>query len=152
MKIEQRLAELGYELPVPPMPKGAYLPAVCAGGLVFSSGTGSNVNDQRLYTGKVGIEINMEDAQESARLALLVNLANVKSVVGSLDNLRIVKLTGFVNSGAAFHQQAAVIDGASLLLEKLYGERGRHARSAIGVAELPFNLSVEVELVAEILK
>lgn len=148
MSIEEKLQALGYELPTPPTPKGAYLPVNRVGNLLFTSGTGSNINGVRLYTGKVGAEVSLEQAQESARLALLNNLANIKAAVGSLESIRILKLTGYVNSAQNFDRQAAVIDGASQLLEQLYGERGRHARSAIGVYELPFHLSVEVELVA----
>lgn len=146
--VEEKLKELGYELPTPPSAKGAYLPVTRYGNLFFTSGTGSNINGVRLYTGKVGKDVTLEQAQESARLALLNNLANLKNAAGSLEHVRILKLTGFVNCAEGFSQQAAVIDGASLLLEKLFGEKGKHARSAIGVYELPFHLSVEIEMVA----
>lgn len=148
--IEQRLWELGYKLPVPPAPKGAYLPVSRWGGLLFSSGTGSNVNGVRLYTGKVGRDVTVEQAQESARLALLNNLANIRAAVGSLEPIRILKLNGYVNCAEGFDRQAAVIDGASQMLETLFGEKGRHARVAVGVYELPFHLSVEIELIATV--
>lgn len=146
--VEEKLKELGYELPTPPSAKGAYLSVARYGNLFFTSGTGSNINGVRLYTGKVGKDVTLEQAQESARLALLNNLANLKNAAGDLEHVRILKLTGFVNCVEGFSQQAAVIDGASLLLEQLLGEKGKHARSAIGVYELPFHLSVEIEMVA----
>jgi len=150
LKIEEKIKEMGLSFPTPPTPKGAYKPVVRTGNLIFSSGTGSNVNGVRLYTGKVGLDVSISDAQESAKLALLNNLANIKAEVGSLDSIRIIKLTGFVNSAPGFTEQAKVIDGASLFLEKIMGEKGKHARSAIGVCELPFNLSVEIEMVVEV--
>lgn len=148
MDVENKLAQLGYELPVPPSPKGAYRPVTRYGNLLITSGTGSNINGVRHFLGKVGREVTIEQAQESARLALLNNLANLRNEVGSLEHIRILKLTGFVNCVAGFDKQAAVIDGASQLLEKIFGENGKHARSAIGVYELPFNLSVEIEMIA----
>lgn len=148
MTIEEKLLALGYELPTPPTPKGAYRPVTRYGKLLYTSGTGSNINGVRYFLGKVGRDVTVEEAQESARLALLNNLANLKAEVGSLEHLRILKLTGFVNCEEGFDRQATVIDGASQLLEQLFGARGCHARSAIGAYELPFHLSVEIEMVA----
>ena len=147
MSVEEKLKELGYELPTPPTPKGAYRPVTRCGDILFTSGTGANINGIRHYLGKVGSNVTLEEAQESARLALLNNLANIKAEAGTLEGLRILKLTGFVNSAPGFNKQPAVVDGASVLLQQLFGDNGCHARSAIGVAELPFDLSVEIEMV-----
>ena len=145
------ITELGYELPEPPSPKGMYLPVRNVGTLFFTSGTGCNIKGVRYYTGKVGGNVSLEEAQESARVALLNNIANIYAVVGEkIWDITVLKLTGYVNSDPAFNQQAKVIDAASELLYKIFGDVGRHARSAIGVAALPFDLSVEIELVVSI--
>lgn len=149
----ERIKALGYELPVPPSPKGAYLPVRRYGNILFSSGTGANINGTRYFTGCVGKTVSVEDAIESGKLALLNNLANIYASIGNeIDHLKVLKLTGYVNSDSDFHEQAKVVDGASTLLFDIFGENGRHARSAIGVASLPFNLSVEIELVVAIEK
>ena len=151
--LKTRLGELGYKLPEPPEPKGAYLPVRRFGNILFSSGTGANIQGVRYYTGCVGKTVTEEEARESGRLALLNNLANIYREVGDdIKYLKILKLTGYVSSATDFHAQAKVIDGASTLLYDIFGENGRHARSAIGVASLPFDLSVEIELVAAIEK
>ena len=150
MTIEEKLKEIGFELPNPPSPKGAYLPVRRYGNLIFTSGTGANINGVRYYLGKVGDNVSLEEAQSSAQLALLNNLANIKASLGTLEGLKILKLTGYVNCTNDFNKQAAVIDGASNMLEALYEENGRHARSAIGVSSLPFDLSVEIELIVAI--
>lgn len=143
---------LGISLPEPPSAKGIYLPVVRHGDLIFTSGTGANINGQRLYTGKVGASVTLEDARKSAYWAVLNNISNIYSVIGEdIKKLRILKLTGYVNSDPGFIQQAKVVDGASEVLVAIFGDAGKHARSAIGVASLPFELSVEIELVAEIM-
>ena len=150
---EARLGELGYKLPVPPEPKGAYLPVRRYGNLIFSSGTGANIKGVRYYTGCVGKSVTLEEARESGRLALLNNLDNIYHEVGDdIRYLKVLRLTGYVSSDPDFHDQAKVVDGASMLLYDIFGENGRHARSAIGVASLPFDLSVEIELVVSIEK
>ena len=145
---KEKLARLGYELPSPPSPKGSYLPVRRVGDLLFTSGTGANINGTRLFTGTVGKSVSVEDAQKSAKYALLNNLANIYSEIGEdMKYLRILKLTGYVSSSPEFHDQAKVINGASDVLFEIFGENGRHARSAIGVSSLPFDLSVEIEMV-----
>lgn len=149
---KEHVSSLGITLPEPPSAKGVYLPVARYGNLIFTSGTGANINGQRLYTGKVGGTVTLEDARKSAYWAVLNNISNIYSVIGEdIRNLRILKLTGYVNSEPDFIQQAKVIDGASEVLVDIFGDNGRHARSAIGVASLPFSLSVEIELVAEIM-
>lgn len=151
MRIEKKLAELGLELPAPPVPVGNYLPAARVGNLVFTSGQTARINGARRYVGVVGQEVSQADAYLSARDAALNCLACVKQVVGSLDRVkRVVKVVGFVNAGRDFAGQPAAIDGASDLLEELFGEAGRHARSAVGLSSLPSNVSVEVELIVEV--
>lgn len=151
MSIEARLAGLGLSLPNPPAPVGHYTPAVRTGNLVFTSGQTARINGVRRYVGVVGREVSLEDAYLSARDSVLNCLACVKALIGDLDRVtQIVKLVGFVNAVDGFEQQPAVINGASDLLIELYGDRGRHARSAIGMKTLPSNVSVEVELIIEV--
>ena len=151
MRIEKRLAALGLELPQPPVPVGNYLPAARVGNLVFTSGQTARINGMRRYVGVVGQEVSQEDAYLSARDAMLNCLACVKQAVGSLDRVRrVVKVIGFVNAGRDFATQPAAINGASDLLERLFGEAGGHARSAVGLSSLPSNVSVEVELIVEV--
>jgi enamine deaminase RidA (YjgF/YER057c/UK114 family) len=148
---EERLRELGIELPGVAAPVANYVPAVTAGNLVFLSGGLAVRPDGTRPAGKVGSEVSIEEAYAAARLAALGLLARLRAETGSLDRVRrIVKLTGFVNAAPDFESQPQVINGASDLLVEVFGEAGRHARSAIGVGSLPFNAPVEVELVAEI--
>jgi enamine deaminase RidA (YjgF/YER057c/UK114 family) len=151
MRIEKKLAKLGLELPAPPQPVGNYLPAARVGNLVFTSGQTARIDGVRRYVGVVGQEVSQADAYLSARDAALNCLACVKEAVGSLDRVkRVVKVVGFVNAGRDFASQPAAINGASDLLEELFGGAGRHARSAVGLSSLPSNVSVEVELVVEV--
>jgi enamine deaminase RidA (YjgF/YER057c/UK114 family) len=150
-RIEKKLAKLGLELPAPPVPVGNYLPAARVGNLVFTSGQTARIDGERRYVGVVGQEVSQADAYLSARDATLNCLACVKQAVGSLDRVkRVVKVVGFVNAGRDFATQPAAINGASDLLEELFGEAGRHARSAVGLSSLPSNVSVEVELIVEV--
>ena len=150
-RVERHLAELGLELPQQPVPVGNYLPAARVGRLVFTSGQTARINGVRRYVGVVGQEVGEADAYLSARDAMLNCLACVKQAVGSLDRVtRVVRVVGFVNVGAEFTAHASVIDGASDLLEQLFGEGGRHARSVVGLSSLPSNVSVEVELVVAV--
>jgi enamine deaminase RidA (YjgF/YER057c/UK114 family) len=149
--IEDKLRDLHLELPQAPNPVGNYRPARRVGNLVFTSGQTARLNGVRRYVGKVGSEVSEEDAYLSARDAALNCIACVKSIVGSLDRVRgVVKATGFVNCIDGFESQPAVINGASDLMEKLWGEAGAHARSAIGVNALPSNVSVELEMIFEV--
>jgi len=149
---EARLSALGLELPELAAPVAAYLPAVRTGNYVYTSGQLPFVDGKLPATGKVGDGgISAEQATDLARIATLNALAAVKSLVGSLGSVvRIVKVTGFVASEPGFTGQPGVINGASLLLGDVFGDAGVHARSAVGVAVLPLDSPVEVELIAEV--
>lgn len=149
--VEDRLRSLGYELPPVPRPAGSYVPATRAGALIFTAGQVPLAEGQLQYTGKVGQDVSVEDAKEAARLCALNALAAVKAEVGSLEGVnRVVKITGYVASAAGFNDQPQVMNGASDLIGELFGEKGLHARTAVGVAELPLNAPVEVEIVVEL--
>lgn len=150
MTATQRLAELGITLPAVATPVAAYLPAVQAGSLVFVSGQLPWVDGVLPRTGKVGAEVSAEDAAIDARQCALNALAVIDGLVGLDAITRIVKVVGFVASATGFTGQPAVINGASALFGEVFGEDGRHARSAVGVAELPLGTPVEVEVIAEI--
>jgi enamine deaminase RidA (YjgF/YER057c/UK114 family) len=138
-------------LPNPPQPVGNYVPAARTGNLVHTSGQTARINGVRRYVGTVGKEVTPEEAYLSARDAALNCLACVKQAAGSLDRVkRVVKVLGFVNCVPGYGEQPAAINGASDLLVALFGEAGRHARSAIGVHALPSNVSVEVEMIVEV--
>ncbi|ROQ55952.1 enamine deaminase RidA (YjgF/YER057c/UK114 family) [Rathayibacter sp. PhB152] len=146
--IAERLAELGIELPAVAVPAGAYIPAVGEGNLVFTAGQIPFVDGALPATGKVGAGVDPEVAKDLARVCALNALAAIADVIGSLDRVtRIVKVTGFVASAPGFNGQPGVINGASEVLGEIFGEAGRHARSAVGVAELPLDAPVEVELI-----
>jgi enamine deaminase RidA (YjgF/YER057c/UK114 family) len=147
---EERLRELGLELPGVPAPLAAYVPAVRSGAWVFTSGQLPFKDGTLVATGKVGAEVDEAAAVAAARLCALNALATVHSVTGDLSVVRIVKVVGFVASAPGFTAQPAVVNGASELLGEVFGDRGRHARSAVGVASLPLDAPVEVELVAEV--
>ncbi len=147
-----RLRELGYELPEVPQPAGSYVPAVRAGGLIFTAGQLPFQHGSLPYTGKVGGPVSVEEAQAAAKLCALNALAAIEAEAEGLDHtVRIVKVTGYVASAEGFTRQPEVLNGASDFLGEVFGDAGRHARSAIGVAELPLNSPVEVEVVAELL-
>jgi len=151
--VEERLAELGLTLPEVVAPVAAYVPAVVSGDYVYTSGQLPMVNGELAAKGKVGnvsSSVSAEQAKELAATCAINALAAVKSVIGDLDRVtRIVKVVGFVASETDFTGQPAVINGASELLGKVFGEAGAHARSAVGVAVLPLDSPVEVELIAE---
>lgn len=148
---EERLAELGLTLPDVVPPVAAYLPAVRTGDYVYTSGQIPVVDGKLGVTGKVGAEVSAEEAKELARICALNAMAAVKSVVGDLSKVvRIVKVVGFVASAPDFTGQPAVVNGASELLGEVFGDAGRHARSAVGVAALPLDAPIEVELIAEV--
>jgi enamine deaminase RidA (YjgF/YER057c/UK114 family) len=150
-EIEQRLADLGIELPAPFTPIANFVLAVRTGSLVFVSGHGPIVDGEPVYTGKVSSEVSVEDAYRAARVTILGSLRTLQDELGTLDRVqRIVKLLGMVNSDPDFTEQPQVINGASDLLVDVFGERGRHARSAVGMASLPRGISVEIELVVEV--
>ena len=148
---QARLAELGLVLPPVAAPVAAYVPAVRTGSYVYTAGQLPLVEGKLLATGKVGAEISAEEAAGLARACALNGLAAAASVAGGLSAIRrIVKVTGFVASSPGFTGQPQVLNGASELLLEVLGEAGRHARSAVGVAELPLDAPVEVELIAEV--
>jgi enamine deaminase RidA (YjgF/YER057c/UK114 family) len=150
-RIEERLSELGLELPEPAPPVANYVPAVRTGNLIFVSGHAPTQAGAFVYLGKVGRELSVDDGYQAARVVILSALASLKAEIGDLDGVRrIVKLLGMVNSAPGFHDQPAVINGASDLLVELFGDAGRHARSAVGMAELPMGISVEIEMVVEV--
>jgi enamine deaminase RidA (YjgF/YER057c/UK114 family) len=149
--IEARLRELGLELPPVPVPVAEYVPAKRVGDLVYVSGQGPIRDDKPVYVGRVGAEVSLEEAYKAAQLCALNCLAAVKSVVGSLDVVEeIVQVRGFVNSAPDFYAQPKVVNGASELLVKIFGERGRHVRVAIGTSNLPDNIPIEIEMVLRI--
>ncbi|MDF5754852.1 RidA family protein [Spongiactinospora sp. TRM90649] len=151
MTPEERLAELGLTLPEVVSPLAAYVPALRSGDHVYVSGQVPIAEGKVLAEGKVGVEIDPERAKELARVCALNGLAALKSVVGDLSNVvRIVKIVGFVASDPGFSGQPQVVNGASELFAEVFGEAGRHARSAVGVSVLPLNVPVEVELIAEV--
>lgn len=151
MSTEERLDQLGLRLPKPYSPVGAYLSAVLTGKLLFVSGHGPMDDGQVAYRGKLGGELDIDGGYEAARLAALNCLATVKSAVGSLDRVRrVVKVVGYVAGVEGFVDHPKVINGASDVFEKVFGEAGRHARSAVGVLELPFGIPVEIETIVEI--
>lgn len=146
----QRLQELGIELPDVAAPVAAYVPAVRSGEHVYTSGQLPFVNGELPETGKVGSEVDPERAAELARIAALNAVAAAADLVG-LDNIeQIVKVNGFVASAAGFNGQPGVINGASTVLQEIFGEAGVHARAAVGVAELPLNSPVEVDMVLHV--
>ena len=149
--IEAKLAELGCELPPPPDPVGNYLPVARSGNVMWLAGVGSRLVDGGRITGKLGDDLTVEQGYEAARWAALNLLARMKAELGDLDRVsRILKVVGMVNSAPSFTGQAAVVDGASDLFVALYGERGRHARSAPGMAALPGNTAVICDCVIEV--
>ncbi|WP_182347330.1 RidA family protein [Tomitella gaofuii] len=145
-----RLAELGLVLPPVAAPLAAYVPAVRSGSFVFTSGQLPTVDGELVRTGKVGADVTPEDAKDLARVAVLNALAAVDSVVRLDDVVRIVKVVGFVASAPGFGGQPGVVNGASELLGAVFGDAGRHARSAVGVSDLPIDSPVEVELQVEV--
>ncbi|WP_329088894.1 MULTISPECIES: RidA family protein [unclassified Streptosporangium] len=151
MTAEEKLAELGLTLPEVVPPLAAYVPAVRSGDHVYTSGQLPIVDGKLVAAGKVGAEVDVEDAYELARVCALNALAAVASAAGGLSNIvRIVKVVGFVASAPGFTGQPQVVNGASDLLAAVLGDAGRHARSAVGVAVLPLDAPVEVEVIAEV--
>jgi enamine deaminase RidA (YjgF/YER057c/UK114 family) len=148
---EARLRELGYELPPVPEPAGAYVPATRAGTLLFTAGQLPFEGGELRKRGKVGDAVSLEEARDAARLCALNALAAAANEAGDLDGIsRVVKVTGFVASAPDFNRQPEVVNGASELIGEIFGEAGLHARSAVGVAELPLDAPVEVELVLQL--
>lgn len=151
MLASKQLADLGIELPVTAAPLGAYLPAKKVGSQVFTSGQLPINADGKVITGRLGDGLDVAAGQQAARLAILKALAAVATAVGHIDEIReVVRVCVYVNSAPSFTEQALIANGASELLIEVFGEAGRHVRSAIGVAALPANAAVEVELVVRV--
>jgi enamine deaminase RidA (YjgF/YER057c/UK114 family) len=151
MNPEAKLAELGLTLPPPPAAAGSYVPTVRTGNLLFCAGTICFVNGQMTHSGQVGKEQTVESAKKSAEVCVLNSLANIKAALGSLDQVaRIVMVNGFVNAVDGFSDSPSVINGASDLLVKVFGDAGKHARAAVAVNGLPRGSTTEVQMVVEV--
>src|SRR5258708_15173054 len=149
-RIDDRLRELGISLPPPRAPLANYVPARRVGNLVYTAGQVSGTAEQE-FKGKLGAELGVDEGRAAARMCALNCLAALLTVVDSLDSVKqLVRVGVFVHSAAGFNQQPAVANGASDLFVEIFGDRGRHARTAVGVNELPAGFSVEVELIAEV--
>jgi enamine deaminase RidA (YjgF/YER057c/UK114 family) len=147
-EIEARLKELGLDLPPAPNPVANYVPALQAGNLLFISGQIAKAADGTVITGAVGTDLTVEDGQKAAQLCALNILSQAKAALGSLDRIQqVVRLTGYVNSGAVFSDHPKVVNGASDLMVQVLGDRGRHTRAAVGASGLPANTAVEVDAI-----
>jgi enamine deaminase RidA (YjgF/YER057c/UK114 family) len=147
---ENRLKELGIQLIAPSAPVANYVKAVRVGNVVYLSGHGPDKPEGGLITGKVGTDLTLEQGQQAARTVGISLLSTLKKEIGDLDKVkRIVKVTGFVNAPASFEQQPQVMNGFSDLMVQVFGENGKHARSSVGVASLPGNIPVEIEMIVE---
>lgn len=149
--IEEKIKQLGFELPEVAKPLAAYIPAKKVGNLVMTSGQVPIVKGEMKFVGKVGKDLSEEDGQKAAQVCALNCLAAIKSVIGSLDDIEeVVKLTVFVNSADGFTAQPKVANSASELVGKIFGDNGLHVRSAVGVSELPLNAAVEIEMIVRV--
>ena len=149
-KVESKLNELKLSLPAAPKPVAAYIPAKQTGNLVFTAGQLPMLNGELISKGLLGQDVEIDEANKAARICTLNALAAIKGVIGDLDRIKqIVRVVGYVASVPTFTQQPAVVNGASELLLEIFGESGKHARSAVGMAVLPLNASVEIELTVE---
>jgi len=149
--IEEKLTELGLKLPNPPAVAGSYVPFVRTGNLLYLAGTISAFNGEMTHVGQVGKEQTVQTAYESAKICALNTLANIKAAAGSLDQVkRFVLVTGFVNAVSGFTDSPAVINGASDLFGKVFGEAGQHARAAVAAAGLPKGSTVEIQVIVEL--
>ena len=151
MRIEEKLAQMGLSIPHPGPPAGNYVGAVRVGNLLFVSGHGPRRESGEFITGKVGRDLTTAQAYEAAKVVMLNCLASVQREIGDLERVkRVVKLLGMVNCTEDFTEHPQVINGASDLLVTLYGDAGRHARSAVGMQQLPMNIAVEIEMIVEV--
>ena len=150
-QVETKLESMGLKLPEAPKPVAAYIPAKQTGKLVFTAGQLPMVQGELISKGLLGQDVEIEEANKAARICTLNALAAIKGVIGDLDRIKqIVRVVGYVASVPTFTQQPAVVNGASELLLEIFGENGKHARSAVGMAVLPLNASVEIELTVEV--
>lgn len=151
MKIEEKLTEMGIEIPVAAKPVASYIPYRRTGNLIYISGQDCRVDGKLEYEGKVGDDVSEEEAYDAARITAINLLAILKDAVGDLDKVvKIVNLHGFVNSADGFVRQPMVINGASDFLLEVFGEKGKHSRCALSANELPFNTPVEIEMIVEV--
>jgi enamine deaminase RidA (YjgF/YER057c/UK114 family) len=151
MRIETKLKEMDVELPQAATPMANYVSAVRTGNLVFLAGHGPIKEDSSLITGKVGLDLTTEQGYAAARRVAIGLLGSLKAEIGDLDKVkRVVKLLGLVNCTPDFAEQPSVINGASDFLVEVFGDRGKHARSAVGSNALPFNIAVEIEMIVEV--
>ncbi len=149
--IENKIKELGLQLPEPPKPLAAYIPAKQAGNLVFTAGQLPMVNGEIILKGLLGQDVEIEPAYNAAKICTLNALSAIKGVIGDLDKIKqVVRVVGYVASVPTFTQQPAVVNGASEFLLEIFGDKGKHARSAVGIAVLPLNAAVEIELTVEV--
>ncbi len=149
--VEERIRELGVELGEPYKPVANYLSSVRSGNLVFMSGAGPKKSDGEYITGKLGADLTIEEGYEAARLTGIVLLSALKDQVGDLNKVeRIIKVNGMVNADPSFTQQPAVINGFSDLMVEIFGERGKHARAAVGMGSLPMNIACEIEMIVQV--
>ena len=150
-KTETKIKELGFNLPEIVAPIASYVPAKQVGNLIFTSGQLPMVKGELISTGLLGKEIEIEEGIRAAQVCTLNGLAAIKGLIGDLDQIKqIVRVVGYVASNPNFNQQPAVVNGASNLLLEIFGEAGKHARSAVGMVALPLNASVEIELTVEV--
>jgi len=151
MGAEDRIVELGLELPEIAPPAGTYVPVTRSGNLLFLSGHGPRRPDGSHVTGKVGGDLDVAEGKEAARLTAMQMLATLRNELGSLDRVRrVLKVLGMVNCAPGFNRTPEIINGCSDLLVEVFGDAGRHARSAVGMAELPFDIAVEIEMIVEV--
>lgn len=149
--IEQRIEQLGQQLPAAPPAVGSYVPVLRTGNLVVTSGQLPFVGKEIVFAGKLGAELHEQDGQNAARICALNALAQIKACIGDLDKVqRIVRVEGYVHSAPHFQHQPQVLNGASELLAEIFGEKGMHTRIALGVAEMPLNAAVQLALWAEV--
>ena len=149
--IEEKLASIGIALLPPPNPVGSYMPVVVTNNLAFVAGQIPLEGGKLIFKGKVGKDLSVEAGQQAARLCAINALSQLKSALGTLDRVnRVVKLSGYINCEADFVDHSKVVNGASDLMVQVFGEKGRHARAAVGTSSLPLGSAVEVELVAEL--
>ncbi len=145
------IEKYGYKLPKAPDPAAVYVPTVRVGDIIYVSGQTPKEGNELLYKGKLGKEFTKDEGYEAAKICILRSLSAVEAEIGNLDKIkRIVKLTGYVNSTDDFEEQSKVINGASNVLEEIFGEKGRHARVAVGTNSLPGNAAVEIELIVQV--
>jgi enamine deaminase RidA (YjgF/YER057c/UK114 family) len=150
MTVEEKLKSLGLTLPQTPKPVAAYIPAIQVNDMVYTSGQLPIVEGELKFKGKLGREISKEQGYEATKICALNALSAIKGIIGDLDRIeQVVKVVGFVASAEGFIEQPAVVNGASEFLKELFGEKGAHARSAVGMAELPLGAAVELEMIVK---